>query len=238
MSITLNKNRIGNFTSSEIYNLLTLAKNGKDLGKAALTYIEECNFERKLGRSLSSEINARPLIWGKLCEKRVFDCLGLEYTECSTETIVHPEIPYWAGSADGIKHVEKRTCIDVKCPITLKSFCQFADALSMLDVRTNHKDGEKYYWQIVSNAILNNCDEGELVVYVPYQSELPTIRDMAINSELKTFFIMNGEDVELPYLIDGGYYKNINKIGFEIPQSDKDLLTDTVQRAGKLLINI
>jgi hypothetical protein len=43
-------------------------------------------------------------------------------------------------------------------------------------------------------------------------------------------------DDELPYLIDGGYYKNLNIIRFEIPEADKKLLTGCVLKGGEMLL--
>lgn len=235
-----NKLRIGNFTSSEIVALTTAGKAKGSFGKPALTYIEECNMERRLGRSLTDEINAKPLVWGKLLEGYWFDLLGLEYTLSSTETDQHPTIPYWAGSKDGMK---KDTVIDIKSPITLKSFCQLVDPLyqgyegmdAMNIIRENHKDGEKYYFQLVSNSILNNTKYAELIVGMPYASEIPAIKLLADGIPGCYWIAMAGDD-ELPYLPDGGYYKNLNVIRFEVPQEDKDLLTERVLQAGKLLI--
>ena len=254
-SITENISRIGNFTSSEIAALMTTSKDGKSFGKPALTYIEEKNMERRLGRSLDSEQSAHPLTWGKLIEKRVFDLLGLEYTLTSQETVQHPTISCWSGSQDGNKFDEGRTVIDIKCPITLKSFCQLVDgiyqcknSLGVADgnmiiagVRENHKDGEKYYWQLVSNAILTDSKYAELIVYVPYKSELEAIRELANNydgaDQRKYAWINFAEDNELPYLIEGGYYKNLNIITFLVPEEDKILLTEKVLAAQKLLIH-
>jgi hypothetical protein len=236
--------RCGNFTSSEIVALTTKDKSGKGFGKPALTYIQETNFERKLGRSLTDEVNARPLLWGKLLEERVFQLLGLEYTLTSKDTIVHPEIPFWAGSPDGGKYQPQKTVIDIKCPITLKSFCQLVDAAKaggIDQVRKDHKDGEKYYWQLVSNAILMGCDHAELIVYMPYYSELQDIRTMCSmlpgDQIGKHYWIANALDDELPYLVDGGHYRNLNVIAFEVPAGDKKLLTDCVLRAGEMLID-
>lgn len=239
-----NKPRIGNFTSSEIVALTKVGKDKVSFGAPALTYIEECNMERRLGRSLTDESNAKPLTWGKLLESRAFELLGLEYSLSSTETDVHPNIPYWAGSKDGMKFDEGKTVIDIKCPITLKSFCQLVQPLydgltgnlAMEAIRENHKDGDMYYWQLVSNSILNNTKFAELIVYVPYLSELPEIKLLADGNPNAYWIAMAGED-ELPYLIDGGYYKNLNTIRFEVPQADKDFLTALVLKAGALLIN-
>jgi len=235
--------RIGNFTSSEIWKLTTLNKKGDDFGKPALTYIEETNLKRLLGRSLNADMNSKPTSWGNLLEPRVFDLLGLEYTYSSQVTDVHPTIPFWAGSKDGTKEVENRAVIDIKCSYTLKSFCSLVMPLykgktrieAMQDIRENTDSGEAYYWQLVSNAIINNCNHAELIIYMPYQSELLEITNMAKGNPSVKWMDYIGED-EIPYLLDGGYFKNLNKISFEVPQSDKDFLTSQVEKAGKMLV--
>jgi hypothetical protein len=239
-----NKLRNGNFTSSEIVALTKKGKDGKSFGVPALTYIEETNLERRLGRSITTEADARALSWGKLLEPRVFDLLGIEYTLSSKETIQHPTIPFWVGSPDGSK---PNTTADFKAPLTLKSFCQLVQPLydgltgmaAMNRIREDHKDGEKFYWQIVSNATHQNNENGELIVYMPYHSELDAIRIMARQHEQagKYKWVDWSSDDELPYLIDGGYYRNLNIINFEVPVADKKFLTDCVERAGKMLIN-
>jgi hypothetical protein len=258
-----NQNRVGNFTSSKIVALLSmgsremteeeLAAHKKEFpksrkknieswpGKAALTYIEEKKMERRLGRSLGTEINARALSWGSLVENRVFDLLGLEYSLTNKTTLVHPVFPYWSGSPDAEK---KNTVPDFKCPLTLKSFCQLVDPLyrgltgieAINAVRDEHEDGETYYWQIVSNACIKGYEFGELIVYMPYLDELLEIKEMARRDQSGKYkWIDYAEFVELPYLLRNGYYQNLNKIRFEIPNTDKELLTQRVQEAGKLL---
>lgn len=237
--------RNGNFTSSEIVAITKLGKDQKSFGAPAMAYIEEVNMERRLGRSLTDEINAKPLTWGKLLEAKAFELLGLEYTLSSTETDVHTSIPYWAGSKDGIKLDHGKTIIDIKCPMTLKSFCQLVQPLydglvgiaAMNAIRANHKDGEKFYWQLVSNGILNDAKFAELVVYMPYKSEIPDIKLFADGIPNAYFIAMAGED-ELPYILDDGYYHNINIIRFEIPDEDKDKLTELVTKAGEMLVTI
>lgn len=241
--------RNGNFTSSEIVALTSTDKSGKAPGKPFYTYIDETNYERKLGRSITDEVNARPLTWGKLLEFRVFDLLGLEYVLTSNDTVQHPSIPYWAGSKDGIKYDAGKTVIDIKCPMTLKSFCQLVDpiykGLSGMDamnyIRKNHKDGEKFYWQLVSNSIIEDTQYAELIPYMPYQSELDEIMQMARAVEgadmSRHYWIAMASDGDLPFILDEGYYKNLNVIRFEVPQDDKDFLTERVELAGKLLID-
>ncbi len=239
-TITTNKARIGNFTSGKIAALTARAKDGKSFGKPALNYIEEKNMERRLGRALDVESNAKPLSWGKLVEARVFELLGTEYQITSTETDVHPMYDFWAGSKDGIKHMEGGNAVfDIKCPLTMKSFCQFADCKTIEDVIERHPDGETYFWQLVSNAIINGLDKAELIVYCPYKSELPEIRDLASSydgNQNKMAWVYFAEDEDLPYLVDGGYYKNIVVIPFDVTEEHKTELTERVLAASKLLI--
>ncbi len=231
--------RTGNITSSEISSLCSNGKAAGIFGKPFYTYVEECNMERRLNRSLTDEVNARPLIWGSLLEQRVHTLLGTEYQYCSNVTLMHPTIDFWAGSPDFIKHSTPQAVCDSKCPVSLKSFCQLVDAGTIERVRTEHKDGEKFFYQLVSNAIITGSDEAELIVYMPYKSELDEIRILAQNVPTdqlhKHYWIAMALDEELPHLNDGGFYKNLNVIKFEVSQSDKDFLTSRVLAAGGLL---
>lgn len=235
--------RNGNFTSSEIVALTKKDKSGKGFGAPALTYIEECNMERRLGRSLTDEISARATSWGKLVENRVHDILGIDYKLCSTETLSHPTVDFWKGSPDAIHFFEAShldAACDFKCPLTLKSFCQLVDAFKkggMDEVRSEHKDGEKFYWQLVSNACITDSKYGELIVYAPYRSELADIRTMSEGNP-KYYWIWSASDDELPFLVEGGHYKNVNVMRFEIPSEDKCRLHDLVVLAGKELIEV
>lgn len=274
----LSNTRNGNFTSSEIVALLSMGsrdmteaelaqqkidnpKSRKKTieswpGKAAITYINQCNMERRLGRSLDGELDAKPTNWGKFVEPLLFQLLDGEYTYNSSDTLTHPEYPYWKGTPDGFKITENKTLVDAKCPYTLESFCKLVGPLyndfdgmgAMNALREGytdktglfqpaHPDAEKYYWQIVSNACIDDCTHGELIIYCPYESELSVIQAAAVESgNPSAYFIANGSQKSLPYLKDDGFYKNINIISFEIPESDKNLLTETVKKASAYLI--
>ncbi len=227
---------------------MSSGKAAGSLGKPALTYVEECNMERRLGRSLGTETDAKSLSWGKLIESRAFDTLGLEYSLCSDVTLDHPEIKFWKGSPDATKKKNETVC-DIKCPITLKSFCQLVDpyyengklihdGLTIEAVRMNHDQGDKYFWQIVSNAVLTGAKYGELIVYVPYESELEDIREMAssaVDGNEYAKWVYWATNEQLPFLKDAGHYKNINVIKFDILPRDVAALTNRVLECGKLL---
>lgn len=238
----MNRLRIGNFTSSDIVKLMSNGRKEGSVGEPFNTYVEEKIMERKLGRPLSIESNDRALLWGKLCESFAFDKLGLDYSLNSDETIVHPDMPYWVGTPDGFNYTgTERTVIDIKCPWTIKSFCSLVDPLydgspetAIQRIREQHKDGEKYYWQLVSNACITGCTHAELIVFMPYKYDLSEIRQLA-EGDKRFYFIWASEDNELPYLMDSGYYRSINKIRFEVPLEDKQRLTERVNKAGGML---
>lgn len=221
-------------------------------GEKAVTYINETNMERRLGMALENDFDAKPTSWGKLIEKRPFQQLSTEYHLCSDETLDHPTIDFWKGSPDLKKYFEQslKAIGDLKCPMTRKSFCQLVDpycengeivyeGCTIEAVRANHKEGEKYFWQIVSNAIITGATKGELIVYMPYKSELEDIRTLASSAgEMGEYtkWIYFAADEQLPHILDGGHYKSINVIEFDILQKDIDFLTERVLEAGKLLI--
>jgi hypothetical protein len=213
--------------------------------KDVQTYIDECNRERRLGRSIEVQTDARPLSWGKCVEKRAFNVLGLEYTLCSNVTLQHPTISHWVGSPDA---TTKEVVCDLKCPMTLTSFCQLVDpyyengkliyeGLTIEAVRENHKDGEKFYWQIVSNAVLTGKDKGELIIYVPYERELEEIKTLA-DGNPDYYWIWVANNSKLPYLIEGKHYKNVNVIPFDIHKEDKERLTERVLTCGNQLVKL
>lgn len=249
--------RVGNFTSSEIGALMSNGRKSGEMGEPAYTYIDECNMERRLGRSITDEVDARPLTWGKFMEPYVFDLMGTDYEHVGTETLLHPEFSCWAGSPDLKKWVSKTQIKvgDIKAPKTLKSFCRLSDCLRATDVREallkvksgSKKIGEIYYWQLVSNAILIEktnpgvtVENAELVVFMPFKSQLDEIRSRAFNldnpdEQKKVLWIYGSSDEELPHLIDGGYYNNISVLSFAIPQADKEALEERVSMASNEL---
>ena len=232
-----NELRFGRFTSSEIFRLMTEGKAKGSFGKPALTYISERNMERRLCRPLKNDTDAKACDWGHLGESYVFDQLGIEYSTQSHDTIEHPEIDYWSGTPDSVCYGAVNTIVNIKSPFTLKSFCQLVDGWKSNGIQgipDNHDDGEKFYWQLVSDSILTKCTEGELIVFCPYQSEVMQLVGRGA-SEYKWLEYASMDSV--PWLLDDGHYKNLNKFRFPIPAADKIALHERVVEAGKLLID-
>ncbi len=237
-TIIENKDRIGHWTSSEIVALTTNGKKEGEFGKPFYTYVQEKKFERKLKRALDNESSARPLTWGKLCEQYVFEhVLPLKYEWLGDKTFLNPNAGYHAGSPDALKRQNPLIVSDVKSPMTLKSFCIFSECKTIDEVRKNHPDGEKYYWQLVSNRIIMQAEACELIVFCPKQKELEAIRTMARHSgDYRFNWIERAEDYELPYLVEDCEYSNVKVIEFCPPYEDEEFLIERIEAAEDILL--
>jgi hypothetical protein len=230
--------RSGNFSSSSIHMLMSKgAGNWKleNIGKPFSTYVQNKVWENKLGRELNKEQKARSTTWGTFVETIVFanpNYIGMDYELISKDRIVHPTIPQWTGAPDCLT-IDKQVVVDIKCPWTLNSYCGLVDAMRG-GMESLKKYSPTYYWQLVSSSILTGAPFAELIVYVPSLVDLEEIKkDADGNGDL--YFIVFALDEELPYLTAGEYYQNIEKLRFEVPQTDKELLTSRVEMAVKEL---
>lgn len=231
--------RVANFSSSEIHKLMSKGRGAwtiDNVGSPFNTYIRDKVWESRLGRPLHQRQNSRITTWGLFVEKIVFDKLGMDYKLESKTRYVHPEIERWTGMPDVITRDGLKVG-DIKCPWTLLSFCEMADAMAEGWEELKRVKPE-YYWQLVSSSVLTGANIAELIVYVPYKSELQEIKDAANNhawdgtlSENDVQFINYATDEELPYLKEGKAYPNLISLEFEVPQEDKDLLTARVKLA-------
>lgn len=240
MGITLNKNRIGSFTSSEIWKLMTDDKKG-GFGKPALTYIQEKKYELKLKRSLNVEASSRAMLWGKFLESRVHDMLPMGYEHNFDETVKHPTIESWSGSVDNVNRKES-TVADTKC-LQPKKFCEVVDCLSLCQELGNtelfKQEHPDKYWQLVSNACILGMDNIESIIYMPYESELTDIRLAAENTDddepWKYRWIYESDKSELAYLPNDSEYKNLNIFRFPLDKGDAILLESKVIAASIIL---
>jgi hypothetical protein len=244
MSITENVNRIAHFTSSNIYKLMTKGKGQNGFGAPAITYIEEVILEKKLNRSISPDTYSRDMAWGTLLETWVSKILikeDEEYKLLSEITIEHQTIKYWSGSTDMVLLGKKIG--EIKC-YQPKNFAKYAEALMKCDTNYLKENFAKEYWQLVSNAIINQVPIAEAILYMPYASELVEIADFADDfskeaigdGQWKYRFVAESDKSALAYLPDNSpFFKNLNRFEFEVPMEDKEVLTAQVLLAGSML---
>lgn len=243
----MNPIRIGRFTSSEIYNLMANGRAKDSVGAPFFNYVKKKRQERKMGCSFCSTDSGKAAKWGSFVEWWLMykkpDLLGLEYTLTPSTTTAHKDYTdYWAGSRDGYNNLTQAV-IDLKCPWTRESFADFADCQTIDDVRQNHKDGEKYYWQLVSNVCIaesamgHKVENAELIIFMPTEEQLGLIQHAAVHGDhgQDVFFIGNANEGDLPFNPSTSQYPSLIKFCFTIPQSDKDVLTERVKKAIELL---
>lgn len=243
MAITENTNRIGNFSSSENWKLTKLNKEGNDFGEKSLTYIKEKKFERKLKRSINIDTSTRPTVWGKYLESIVFEKLPLTYRYIFDETFTHPLYNFWCGSPD-LDNENENVVSDIKCPQP-KAFAELIEnltkAIELNDISIFKKEHEEYYWQLVSNACIKGRKFIELIVYMPYLSDLQSIKESVEKADLeepwKYRFIQESLNCELPYLPNDSEYKDLNIFRFELNIEDALFLETQIKKAENKLTN-
>lgn len=238
MSGMNNINRWGKFTSSNVYKLIKLTTKG-DFQAPGITYIEEKAIERKMKSCLDGGAHTQSLAWGNFMELVVYSILGVQYQISSKDTTPHPiHGKYWSGSKDlftvNPQTGKMESIAEIKC-YQKKNFALYTDCILKKDIELFKENFQKEYWQIVSNACIEGVDIGEAITYMPYVSEYEEIREMAENYDgadaWKYKFIRDLPVQDLPFLPDGGYYKNINKFDFIVPEEDKKLLEDRILQA-------
>lgn len=189
---------------------------------------------------------SQPMAWGNFMELVIFNLLGIEYKIASKQTFLHPvHGEFWSGSADLI--VPNIKIGEIKC-YQKKKFAQYTDALikevshefTLSDkIESIKKDFPEEYWQLVSNAVIQQVPNAEAITYMPFESEMIGIKelanDFAGDDAWKYRFITEKPLEQLPVLKDGGYYNNINKFEFEVPKEDIEHLTNQMILASKEL---
>lgn len=232
MSIVLNEKRVGRFTSSKCHVLIGKGR-GHEFTVAAQTYIEEKRHERNLGRSLDMGSYSRAATWGLFLETYVYEhFMGLDYTIQASETTVNPNIDYHAGSTDLL--IKGKLVSDMK-GYGPRKFCAMVDCFNKNDLTLFKKKFKQEYFQLVSNALIHDVDTAESIVYMPTESELEEIKEMAYEydgvDQWKYRFIYESPNHELAYIPNGSKYKSLNKYRFEVPDEDKQLLIDRLALA-------
>lgn len=162
--------RVGRFTSSEMYRLLTQpktkeAKEAGRLSETAMTYITEKVAETITGK-LKENSYAYPLVYGKEMEPQ-----AVEYF-CMKTGNIHDPIGFVAfgdhagGSPDGI--INEEDILEVKCPYTID---KQVDYLMLTDQYDLKRLNPGYYWQCMSNLLFTQKKQCHFVSFDPRYPE-------------------------------------------------------------------
>lgn len=236
-----NSKRIGRFTSSQMSRLCASLKNGTP-SSAFRTYVEEVSLEREMQRTIKTRVKTQPMKWGNLMEVVLFNLLGLGYKMTHKMTIEHHKYPEdWSGTPDLIAEGVKIG--EIKC-YEPKKFMLLTRCLRKESVEAFKGDFPEEYWQCVSNAVLCGLKRAEIIVYMPYFSELKEIIEQVEDSNFlesngldpQDYYFLTRNDVEsLPHLPDDSPVSNVNSFEFEVPIEDIQFLTKRVIEGKKLL---
>ena len=171
----------------------------------------------------------------------LFNLLGLEYKLEYKNTFLHPKYgEFWSGTPD---LVAEDKIGEIKCFEPLH-FGKLSKLLIKGDIDEIKKEEKEVYWQCVSNAIICDKPKAEIIAYMPYKSELEAIIAQIEETNFLErhgmndfdYYFMTHEPIEtLPYLPDDSKFSNINKLVFEVPEEDKEFLTERMIEASKLL---
>lgn len=247
-SIVTHKTRIGSFTSSEIYKLCGSGR-AKDqyFSESGLTYIKTRKQERKRKASMSTDADSMATAWGDLMEIAVFDLLtDLSYEQRGNRVVRHPELEYWSGAADLLGD----NCIGEIKGYQPEKFCDYADVLLTKDINNlknfSKKAKGQEYWQLVSNAEINQVDYAEAILYQPYISEAQRIMDLCDEHSLESPYFFNRfhsiielkDFHKLPFQPDDSEYPNLITFKFKVPGEDKEFLRERVKKAEQKLEEI
>lgn len=224
-----NSLRIGKFTSSDIVNLCKFGKDKKSPSVSFYTYILKKYKEHLLGKELETDKYSKDIAWGEFLEMYYnMYKLDLDMEYSASDTIVHSSL-LWCGTPD---YFNKKKVGDIKAP----NSSTYVDAYlfgQTIEEYVEYMDmGEKYYWQLVSNACLLSVTECELTIYCPFQKELNDIRAYepeGIDMHPRYTWISNYTDSELSHIPNDSIIPDEIKIVFSPKEEDVSLLYSRVE---------
>jgi hypothetical protein len=161
-----NQARVGRFTSSEIFKLMTdpRSKADKEAGKlseGALTYVKIKVAETLTGQP-KAESYAYPLVYGKELEPQAIEAF-IKKTGCSYEPATFvPFGDHSGGSPDG--YINETDGLEVKCPFQSENQVEYLMLTDQWDLKRNFPN---YYWQCMSNLLFTQKEQWHFVTYDP-----------------------------------------------------------------------
>jgi hypothetical protein len=233
----MDKVRIGIPTSSQMWKLFTVGTDKISFGKPALTYLKEKKREKLLGIEMSIGASNHATSWGSAIEGYLYDThIEAEYSLESNKTTVHE-----SGLFAGTKDLLKPNCVgEIKCPHTRTAFCDLVEIIDMADIDNFRKECPEYYFQCVTNSVLEKTDYAELIVFMPYESEIPAIveyidliDDFQLQKDIQ--WVLHEDIKRIPHIPDGCEYKNVNRFKFLVPKEDKAAVIEKTKLASYLL---
>lgn len=161
-----NQARIGRFTASEIFKLMTEPRNKADkeagkLSEGAMTYVHQKVAEVMTGQP-KSESYAYPLVYGKELEPQAIEYF-IKKTGFSYEPAMFVPFGDHAGaSPDG--YINGTDGLECKCPFQSENMVDYLLLTDQFDLKRNHPN---YYWQVMSGLLFTDKEKWHFVCYDP-----------------------------------------------------------------------
>lgn len=158
--------RVGRFTASEIFKLMTEPRNKSDkeagkLSEGAMTYVNQKVAEIMTGQP-KSESYAYPLVYGKELEPQAIEYF-IKKTGFSYEPAMFvPFGDHAGGSPDG--YINETDGLEIKCPFQSENQVDYLMLTDQYDLKRNHPN---YYWQVMSNLLFTDKKQWHFVCYDP-----------------------------------------------------------------------
>lgn len=257
----LHRGRSGKVTSSECFKIYE-SKTVQE------TYLEELRIFRLFNQQ-DVEKDVFNFKWGHLLENYLHDKTdhfkGYINQNMEDEATVFSAInELHCGTPDQYTVQDESIVMsETKCPVTLKGLYNLIfpfytkgyyeevsgnEAIEL--IKSKSKDGKKYFWQIISNAILIeehlgvSCDYGELTAFMPYSTDIPKVVSYSEEFFTSEYYpILFGTSGTLPCLKasqdnedsfddleDRFPVRDIHKIRFDISEELKETFRNDIKK--------
>jgi len=162
--------RLGRFTASEMYKLLTEPRNKADkeagkLSEGAMTYVLKKVSEVMTGMP-ADQSYAYPLVYGKEMEPSAINAFiqknGFKYEPA----VFVPFGEHAGGSPDG--YINDTDGLEIKCPFTSEKQVEYLMLTDQYDLLRMFPE---YYWQCMSNLLFTHKEQWHFVTYEPRMKE-------------------------------------------------------------------
>lgn len=160
--------RLGRFTASEFYRLMTepRAKADKEAGnlsQGAMTYVMEKVAERITGKPAKDEFDSRYTQWGEEYEPLARSIYEAVFDRKVTLSGFMEFGSHGGGSPDGL--IGEEGIIEIKCPYTITSHLTHHMMKSWEDLKS---DKPEYYWQCLGYILLTGRQWCDFISYHPH----------------------------------------------------------------------
>ena len=245
----LTKNRAGKVTSSECYKMFE-SKTVRETYKKDLKIFN-------LFKQNDHEKDVFNFQWGHVIEQYLHEkgrfAGYVDNNNKEDETIFNSQNKHHCGTPDQYYDGDDFViCSETKAPVTLKGLFNLIfpfyinghfkdidgnEAIKL--IFDNSKEGKKYYYQILSNAILleqklgKKCNFGELAVFMPFETEVSEIREFSSDLGFDSLYYKSTENLPCIHKLEketNGFddleaefpVRNFHQIRFVITDEEKE----------------